>query len=371
LSTPLALVLALSAAVAGLSRNSWTAAGSDSYAYVSQADLWLHGTQTVRLPVAEVVPWPNALWTFTPHGYRPAAVGSAVVPVTSPGLSLLMAAAKAVAGHCAMFWVGPIAGAALVWTTFLIGRRLHSDGVALGAAWLMATSPAFLAMLVSPMSDVPAAALWAAAIYFTLGPSRGSAIAAGLAASAAILIRANLAPLAAVLFVGRIVVFRRSTPAHVLNDSAYFVAGVLPGCLLIAWLNNSLYGSPLASGYGELSSLFALHNVPANLRRYTEWFVDSQTPFALLGVAAFFLLGDNGGFRRRGARPLRRLHPFRGMVVPAISPAGVAGNVRRHRGCASARPAYLARRRCGRADCDWHSRHSLRSGERCVPGRRR
>ena len=288
LSTPVALVLALSPAVAGLARNSWTAAGSDSYAYVSQADLWLQGTQTIRVPIADVVPWPNALWTFTPHGYRPAAVGSALVPVTSPGLSLMMAAAKAAAGHCAMFWVVPITGALLVWTTFLIGRRLHSDGVALGAAWLMATSPAFLAMLVSPMSDVPAAALWAGAIYFTLDGSGRGALAAGLAASAAILIRANLAPLAGVLFVGRIFLFRRRPPADALRDSAYFAAGTLAGCLLIAWLNDSLYGSPLASGYGELSSLFALHNVPTNLRRYGGWFLDSQTPFAVLGVAALF-----------------------------------------------------------------------------------
>jgi hypothetical protein len=40
--------------------------------------------------------------------------------------------------------------------TFAIGRRLGSPAIGLAAAWLVATSPAFLAMLVSPMSDVPA-----------------------------------------------------------------------------------------------------------------------------------------------------------------------------------------------------------------------
>jgi hypothetical protein len=289
LSAPIAILLALSPAVAGLARNSWTAAGSDSYAYVSQADLWLEGTQTVTVPIAASVPWPDAVWTFTPHGYRPASSGFALVPVTSPGLSLLMAGAKRVAGHCAMFWVVPIAGAWLVWITFLIGRRVSSETVGVAAAWLMATSPAFLAMLVSPMSDVPAAALWATAIYFTLGSSRRSSFAAGLAASAAILIRANLAPLALVLFAGIILRSDRTT-----NDwrmkAVGFVGGLLPGCVGVAWLNTTLYGSPLASGYGDLSFLFSVANVPVNVQRYGGWFLASQTPIALLGFAALFFL---------------------------------------------------------------------------------
>jgi hypothetical protein len=115
------------------------------------------------------------------------------------------------------------------------------------------------------------------AIYFTLGGSNRSALAAGVAASLAILIRPNLAPLAAVLFVGRV---------HLLRRSAYFLAGVLPGCLLVAWVNRSVYGSPFSSGYGDLSSLFSLANVPVNLMRYGGWFIQSQTPIALLGLVA-------------------------------------------------------------------------------------
>ena len=156
---------------------------------MSQADLWLNGDLTVPIPLAATAPWPEALLTFTPHGFRPAVSGPALVPVTAPGLPLLMAAAKTIAGHCAMFLVTPLSGALLVWITFAIGRRLVSDAVGLAAAWLVATSPAVLAMLVSPMSDVPAAAFWAGAMYFTLGSSSRSALMAGLAASAAILIR--------------------------------------------------------------------------------------------------------------------------------------------------------------------------------------
>src|SRR5205085_994756 len=79
-----AVVLAALPAVAGLANNSWTAAGSDSYAYVSQADLWLAGTQTVAVPIAGKVPWPEPVWTFTPYGYRPAASPFTIAPMTAP-----------------------------------------------------------------------------------------------------------------------------------------------------------------------------------------------------------------------------------------------------------------------------------------------
>ena len=319
LSTPLAILLALSPAIAGLARNSWTAGGADQYAYVSQADLWLQRDLTVDVPLAATAPWPEAVWTFTPHGFRPAVSGPALVPVTAPGLPLLMAGVKAIAGHCAMFLVTPLGGALLVWITFAIGRRLWSDALGLAAAWLVATSPAVLAMLVSPMSDVPAAALWATAIYFTLGRSSQSALLAGLAASAAILVRPNLAPLAVVLVVWKfwsntaglkasttsgsppptgatpsvVPTFRSAVVAPTFKSAVVavvpLIAGVLPGCLFIAWLNSRLYGSPLASGYGSLPALFSVSHIATNIERYGGWLIQSQTPLALVGIAALML----------------------------------------------------------------------------------
>ena len=293
LVTPVAVLLALCPAAAGIARNSWTAGGADQFAYVSQADLWLQRDLRVDVPLAATAPWPEPVVTFMPHGFRPAVSGPALVPVTAPGLPLMMAAAKGLAGHCAMFLVTPLSGALLVWVTFAIGRRLGSDALGLAAAWLIATSPAVLAMLVSPMSDVPAAALWAVAIYFTLGTSTRSALLAGLAASGAITIRPNLAPIAAVL-----VGWRLWTPAAATDVGPGFrsstgvlllIAGTIPGCLFIAWINNALYGSPLASGYGSLPSLFSLSYVTTNITRYGSWLVASQTPLAAAGIAALFL----------------------------------------------------------------------------------
>jgi hypothetical protein len=286
LIVPFAVLIAICPAVAGIARNSWTASGADQYAYVSQADLWLQGDLVVPVPLAATAPWPDAVWTFTPHGFRPAASGPAIVPVTAPGLSLAMAGAKAVAGHCAMFLVTPASGALLVWATFLVGRRISSDVLGLTAAWFIATSPVVLAMLVAPMSDVPAAALCALAIYFTLGRTRASAILGGLAASGAILVRSNLAPLAAVLVLWR---WWSADRTRRTEHAVLMMLAMLPGCLFIAWVNTWLYGSPLASGYGSLSSLFSTDHLIANLARYPRWLVESQTPIAAIGALAVLI----------------------------------------------------------------------------------
>lgn len=280
---PLAIVLSIAPALAGIVRNSWTAGGADSYAYVSQADLWLSGSLSVDVPLAKSAPWPDPVWTFAPHGFRPAVSSAAIVPVTAPGLPLLMAAAKKIAGHCAMFLVTPLCGALLVWTTFVLGRRLRSASLGLAAAWLVATSPAVLAMLVSPMSDVPAAAFWAGALYGVLGASTRSAWLGGVSAAIAILIRPNLVPLAALLFAWKWWTTRRLTAVVPL------AIATVPACLFIAWINNLLYGSPLASGYGSLAALFSVSNTATNVQRYGGWLLQSQTPIAVLGLAAIML----------------------------------------------------------------------------------
>jgi hypothetical protein len=261
----------------GLVHNAWTAGGSDAYSYISQADLWLEGKLKTEIPLASRVPWPNAVATFTPFGYRPVPNERAIAPMTGPGLPLLMAAFKLVAGHTAAFLVVPFSGALFLWATFLVGRRLGSERIGLGGAWLVATSPTFLIMFKSQMSDVPAGAFWTLATYWTLGNSFRSALAGGLAASTATLIRPNLVPLAAILGLW---LARDRNRQHLLA----FIAGALPGSLLVAFINNDLYGSPLTSGYGELGELFSIANVPMTLAHYGRWLIETQTPIAAAGI---------------------------------------------------------------------------------------
>jgi hypothetical protein len=285
----------------GLVFGSSVAAGADSYGYVSEADLWVSGQLKVSQPWVRDIPWPNASNTFTPLGYTPFTAGEpgSIVPTYSPGLPLLMAAMKLVAGHTAMFFVSALSAACLVLATYGIGCRLGAPRAGAIGALLVASSPAVLFMMQCVMSDVPVAAAWSIAFYCLLGRSRVSALGAGLAAAAALLIRPNLA--AGAVFFGLkylLDLLRSARPLRVerLLRGALFVLGVAPGIIAVGCINRALYGSPFTSGYGSLQGYFATAHIIPNLKSYATWFADSQTPLAFLGLLAVLV-------------PLRRLWP--------------------------------------------------------------
>jgi hypothetical protein len=295
-------LLAAVVLVVGVSYNSTAAGGADAYGYVSEADLWMHGWPMIDQPWIRDVPWPRSDWTFSPLGYRPRDLdgGSTVlVPVYAPGLSLLMAVGKSVGGQEGVFWIVPISGALLVLATYAIGRRLSSSAAGLSGAWLVATSPVVIFLLMSSMNDVPTAAAWAWAFYFLAGRTAASAAAAGLAAGVAILIRPNLVFLAGILGLWYVLRLRHGGAAErmrTVGHGALFSAGAAAGAVAIAVINQHLYGSPFMSGYGTLDGMFAADHIVPNARHYASWFLRWQTPVALLGWAAMFV-------------PLRRLWP--------------------------------------------------------------
>lgn len=194
-----AAALSCVALVIAIHWGSFVAGGADASGYISQAELWIHRNLIRPRPewVAEA-PWPKISLT-TPLGYVPGVSPLTMVPSYPPGLPLVMALFQAVGGRRAVYYVVPVFGALAIWVTYLLGKRLAGPTVGLLASALLLCSPAFLFMLVAPMSDVPAAAMWAVAFYFATRQNFGSAVACGLAAAFAILIRPNLAPLAALV----------------------------------------------------------------------------------------------------------------------------------------------------------------------------
>lgn len=283
-------VLALVTIAISLSGNSWTASGPDSFAYVSQAALWRSGQLEVPVPLAAEAPWPNAIGTFAPFGYRPAPDGRpALMPVTAPGVPLAMAALQTVGGHAAAFLVTPLAGGVLVLLTFAIGARVRSGAAGLIAAWLVATSPALLFMLMWPMTDVPAAACTALLAWVLLGSSARFAGVAGLVASAGLLIRPTFFLIAAAAGAWLLLdglIFRRG-PGRWVRVWMY-VAGLVPGALFVAWLNTIWYGGAAASGYGTAAQLFSLSRLPDNAVRYGRWLFETS-PLAIVGAAALIV----------------------------------------------------------------------------------
>lgn len=287
------------ALAAGIALMGWTYAttavgGADSYGYVSQAELWLQGTLKVEQPWVAELPWPNKARSATPLAYlsSPGDREGTIVPVCSPGLPLLMAAAKLVGGYCAMFLVVPICGGLMVAATYGIGRRLAMPIPGMIAAWLVATSPIFLSFLMVPMSDVPVAAAWSLAFYCMLGQKTRSALAAGLWSSLAVLIRPNLSFLVVVIAARYFFCRVQATDdrwAARMRACAVFLAGAAPGFVVVAAVYAYLYGSPLTSGYGRVDDLFTLSNFLPNVKRYVSWFTQTQTPIALVGLPALLL----------------------------------------------------------------------------------
>jgi hypothetical protein len=285
--------LAVMAVGIGAAYSTRAAVAADAYGYVSEADLWIAGRLKQPVPLARDVPWRDPVLTFSPLGYRPAPAGeAAIVPTYSPGLPMLFAIAKVVGGQCALFLVVPVFGGVAVLATYLIGVRLGATSCGLLAALLLAASPAFLALLIEPLSDVPVTAVWALAFWCLLGRGLRASIAAGLLVSLALLIRPNLVvlavPMGAWLAVRSDEPGFRITRASLARAGAFAIA-LLPGVLTIAWLNTYFYGSPFVSGYGTAGDLFAWNRIVPNLTRYFGWFIDSQSPFALVGMAALVL----------------------------------------------------------------------------------
>jgi hypothetical protein len=279
-----AVAAAMAVAAVGFAYGTYAAGGSDSSCYALMADSFASGRLQPASDLVQQVPWPDAPKTFTPGGFVPSAAHpSASAPVCAPGFSLLLAPLVMAGGGNAVFVLTPLAGALLVWLTFVAGRQMAGPLAGAMAAVLIAVSPPMLYQVVQPMNDVTTAALWTAT--FTAAVARRWAL-AGICCGLALLVRPNLLPLAFV--VGGTVVIRDRRLG--MRPVVLFSLAALPFCVLVLWLNNSLYGSPFKTGYGQLGQLFGLAAAKVNVTRYFSWLVETHTAFPLLAVAAPFVL---------------------------------------------------------------------------------
>jgi len=298
----IAAAAAAAAALAGFSWGTHAAGGPDSYCYLSQAELFASGHVVHVEPLAAAATWEKGPDAFVPVGHVPAfSRPDASVPMCSPGYPIAMAIVRLLGGRSAMFAVVPILGALTVWLTFVLGRRIAGETSGAAAAMLMAASPAFLYQVVQPMSDVPATAMWAASLVTVTHPrmieSSWRSALAGIATGAAILIRPNLAPIAGVVALA-VFCAGRVQPRAVVRTWIAFAGGVAPFVILVALLQNAMYGSPFRSGYGSLGALFKLEHIWPNLQRYPLWLLQTETPIVLLAFLAPWLMRDPPARRR-------------------------------------------------------------------------
>lgn len=283
----------------GIRYGTYAAAGSDSYGYVSQAELWREGTLRVAQPWVQQFSWPNREWVFAPLGYRPLSADGTIVPTYPAGLPIVMAVFLAVFGSNGPFFVVPVFGTAAVWLTSALGREASgSRRVGIIAALLLLASPVFLANIIAPMSDIPAAAGWAlVALLVIRGDGVKYSTTAGWMAGLTLLIRPNL-------FLMTLLPLAVWQPLVKKQDAFIrYALGVAPGVFAIMLLNVYLYGGPLTFGYGTLFESYSVGALPANVRNYASWLVETQTPLVTLAVLPFVVRGafreEPGGNRAR------------------------------------------------------------------------
>jgi hypothetical protein len=110
-----------------------------------------------------------------------------------------------------------------------------------------------------------------------------------------LLIRPNLLPLVVVPAVAA--ALGQRGPQRWLRV-ALVLAPVVVAQTFLSVLHTSWYGSPLASGYGRASDLYAFANVWPNLRLYAAWFVESQSVWAFIGLLTFLPIAWKHADRR-------------------------------------------------------------------------
>lgn len=312
-----AIVLAAAAIGVGLGFGTYAASASDASGYVSQAALLASGRVSHDEPLVRRVGWRDAEWAFSPLGYRPGRSFGEIVPTYPVGLPLMMTAGALAHPEIGPFTIVPILAGLAVLSTYWLGRRLHSGVTGLVAAALLCTSPIFLFQAVQPMSDVPATALWAAAVLLATAPSGRAMLGAGLMSGLAVLTRPNLLPLAG-LVAAVAVAGRPQGPWSWRGGRLVALAsGAAPAVMVMLALQWRLYGSPFSNGYGDVRSLYSFSNISANATGYLWRLWRGEAPtVVLLGLSVLLVLA------RRG-----KWHDDRGLLRVAAIAGGAVGLV--------------------------------------------
>lgn len=230
----------------------------------------------------EGIPAPEAPgYAYTPLGFQPSQRGLILTPTYPIGLPLLLA----LVGESVGWNGGPrllfagLAIAGLVLTYGLARQAGLSRRIATFGAIALAICPLYLRYCLYGMSDMPALVLCAAALWFGWRRSLRSAVAAGIAAGLAVLIRPTNVLLLAPFLLSLGTDWRRHVAA---------IAGGFPFAIAFFLYNRAAYGSPFSSGYGDIGSKFSSEWALAGLTHYAIWMPLLLSPLVVLAAAAPF-----------------------------------------------------------------------------------
>ena len=261
------------------------ASGADQSGYLNSARLLAEGHISTPMRTVPAMP-PDTMprFTYMPLGFK-VADDHTLVPTYPIGLSLMVMAIAQLTGwesaaDLTMVLHALLGLALIFWLARECGLSPRTSAL---AALLLGTSPLYINMALTLMSDVPAL-VWTTAAILLAWRSREDArwaVLAGAALSLAVLTRPTnvlaLAPLAVCLGV---------SPRRWL----WLSAGGAPGAVILVGYNVAAYGTAVTTGYGDASSLFALGNVGPSLSNYVQWLPVELTPVGLLAFGLPALL---------------------------------------------------------------------------------
>lgn len=260
------------------------AGDSDSSGYLNSAALLRAGR--LSIPMAALPGHTSADFGYIAHlplGFTNRLAADLMAPSYPPGLPLHLLAFSFLVG---LDWAAiplnigaALAGGALL---YLFARRLGLPRpLALAGVAVLLLCPLYLFSALQPMSDLLALVWTLTALFAALRAreSAGWAVGCGVAVAVAVLVRPTnllvIVPVALALGTA----WRRYL---------WVGLGGLPGALLLGWYNRSAYGTPVTTGYGDVSAAFAGAFLPHNLWHFARWIPALLSPLVIAALAAPF-----------------------------------------------------------------------------------
>lgn len=258
------------------------AGGSDSSGYLNAARLIVAGKLHEKQRIVEGVSVSQiSSHTYIPLGFVPS-VNEEMVPTYPLGLPILIALTSFITGLAAapnvVMWLHAIGSLILIYNFALI-LNLEKFWSAI-AAILLAINPLFIFYSLQLMSDMPSL-FWCGLAVFSALKTREKvnwAIIAGASAGMAVMIR----PANILIFIPLLIAFGKNWRSLI-----YCGLAGLPFAAIMLILNHGLYGKFITTGYGDVSGLFSLKNIPLSVEAYAQYLPLELTPFALLAVGIF------------------------------------------------------------------------------------
>ena len=258
------------------------AGGSDSSGYLNAARLIAAGKLHEKQRIVEGISTSQiSSHTYIPLGFTPS-VNEEMVPKYPLGLPILVALTSFITGLAAapnlVMWLHAIGSLILIYNFALI-LNLEKFWAVI-ATIMLAINPLFISYSLQLMSDMPSL-FWCGLTIFSALKTREKvnwAIIAGASAGMAVMIR----PANILIFIPLLIALGKNWRSLI-----YCGLAGLPFAAIMLILNHGLYGKFITTGYGDMSSLFSLKNIPPSVDAYARYLPLELTPFALLAVGIF------------------------------------------------------------------------------------